>query len=51
MPNERVINENRLKGPSCDVDSCFDPSKIPNTESIGKGLIPSRDLKEVSPFC
>ena len=56
IPDERVINKFRLKGPSCDVDNCLEtlssfvtmshPLNIPNTGSIGKGSVPLRDINE-----
>ena len=49
VPDERVINKIRLKGPSCGVDNCLETSfslNIPNKGSIGKGSVPLRDINE-----
>ena len=56
LANELVIIKFCLKFPSCDVDNCLEtsfsslspklhPSKILNTYSIGKGLVPLRGIK------
>ena len=56
LANELVIIKFCLKFPSCDVDNCLEtsfsllspklhPSKILNTDSIGKVIVPLRGIK------